>query len=495
MPKLELKIDAREVWSAYADRLYAGDKLVKSATEMLQNSVDSRSREVRIGLVREATVDKDWVLTFADDGCGMTTDVFLNRFLCLGAKTNEEGDRTGGNGVAKAIILFNRQVKDFSITSVAEGRKFKVTQAEILGGAELKDEPTTEKPGVTFVIRYHPNSYIYPDHLSEMLSYARLSKTSIFLNGEKIGFDLEPSPLHSEIVGHPVYKARKPQEYRGHIVVLSNGLPQFDEWTGGTDGYVVNFERTTYKDFTPARERLANPGLEDAFRRLRERMRYEQENPLSSKIPPQPVKKRFTYNLKQRKIKRSAPVAPKPREVEENLAESFLEDDRRAALVTSGIQSVVESAEERMNRLLESLVPCRGVIIEDRSTNPRREWHPEKSARFRKILALMDRSIEILEEAFPDLEVANIGLMRDSKSHDAHWSDDDKGVLIDVAKLDRKFSVAAHQVLYTLTHELAHRWERSHNERFSTKQAELLNAVARRAKDFGRVRKEIRRIR
>lgn len=495
MAKLELKIDAREVWSAYADRLYSGDKVVKSATEMLQNSVDAGARRVDINLAKEG---EEWVLSFQDDGCGMTAQVFLDRFLCLGGKGGEAGNRTGGNGVAKAVILFNRYVKDFTIDSVAQdGQRFRVTQAEILAGAELKESGRCSgKPGVVFVIRYTDSTPVYMDYLREMLSYARPEKTSIFLNGQEIRSALEPSSLHTEIAGFPVYKAKEPKSYKGHLIVLSNGLPQFQEWVGGDETYVVDFTHTTYKDFTPARERLVNPDLEAAFRRLRERASYEKENPISSKIPPQKVKKRLAYNFKKSKTKKQPEAQKAPKDI--TLFESFapiLEDDRRAALVTSGIKLRVQSQEDKTNRLLETLVPSRGVIFEDCSNEVRREWHPEKQKRVRKLLAVMDRYIEIFEEEYPDLEVANIGLMRNSHYHDAHWSGDDKAVFLDIEKLDKTFQVAALQVLYTLTHELTHRWEHSHNEKFTTKQAQLLNIVARRSKDFVAARKAVRQVR
>jgi len=497
MAKLELKIDAREVWSAYADRLYSGDKVVKSVTEMLQNSVDSGSRRVDVNLVQEG---KEWVLSFQDDGCGMTSGVFLERFLCLGGKGGgEASERTGGNGVAKAVILFNRYVKDFTIDSVAQDmHRFRVTQAEILAGAELQEQGVCPgKPGVVFVIRYVESTPVYMDYLREMLTYARPAKTAIFLNGQEIVCGMEPSALHTEIAGFPVYKPKEPKSYKGHLIVLSNGLPQFQEWVGGDETYVVDFTHTTYKDFTPARERLVNPTLEQAFRRLRERASYEKENPISSKIPPQKVQKRLAYNFRKSKAKKQteAPKAPKDVTLYESFA-PILEDERRAALVTSGIQSVVESQEGKANQLLEDLVPSRGVIFEDRSSEVRREWHPEKQKRVRKLLVLMDRYIEIFEEEFTDLEVANIGFMRNSYySHDAHWSGDDKAVFLDIEKLDKKFQVAALQALYTLTHELAHRWEHSHNEKFATRQAQLLNLVARRAHEFQAARKEVRRIR
>jgi hypothetical protein len=499
MAKLELKIDSREVWSAYADRLYSGDKIVKSITEMLQNSVDAGASRVNISIAQNG--DKTWSLVFEDDGRGMSADVFLNRFLCLGGKGESTGDRTGGNGVAKAVILFNRLVADFSIRSVsADGRGFIVRQNDILSGAELV-EGNGSKSGVIFEIQYKSDAYIQIPSLKRMLSFAKPRATEIILNGEVIRFSGNPSELHSEIVGYPVYKVNDDLEmggeYKGYNVVLSNGLPQFVEYTGSDETYLVDFTPTTFRDFTPARERLANDLLEKAFRRLKDRVTYERENPVSSKIPKQKVQKRFTYNFRKSKAKKEQFVIKQPDHLPEMIHQSFapvLEDDRIAALVTSGIRSQVESEEKKSDDLLSSLIESRGVIFEDRSSM-RREWHPENVARFRKILVLMDRYIEIFEQEFSDLEVANIGLMRSCHSHDAHWSSEDKAILIDVEKLEGKFSVVALRLLNTLTHELSHRWEYSHNERFASRQAQLLDVVAENSKKFSEARKSVRRIR
>lgn len=499
MAKLELKIDSREVWAAYADRLYSGDKVSKSVTEMLQNSVDAGSSEIRISLSKNE--EKQWVLSFADDGCGMTPDVFLNRFLCLGGKGESTGDRTGGNGVAKAVILFNRYVADFKIHSTSEGRSFTVTQNDILSGGELVEVPEkmTTRHGVTFEITYKSDAYIYPETIKPLLAFARPTRrTKIVFNNEIVRPCGQISHFHTDLAGYPVYKYQG-DNYGGYIIILSNGLPQFTEYTGAEGTYLIDFTSTTFRDFTPSRERLANEILEKTLRRLKDRVHYEHENPVSAKTPPQKVQKRFAYNFRKNKAKKEPkekfvfmqPEGPLPT-MEHNLP--VLEDDRRAALVSSGSQSIIEDSTANAHDALAELVPLRGVIFEDRSSKLRKEWHPEKLARFRKLLVLMDRYIEIFETEHDDLEVANIGFMKNSGYHEAIWSSDEKAVLIDISKLDKKFSVAALQIANHLSHELAHRWEHSHNENFALRQARLLNTMAVRAKDFAAIRREIRKV-
>ena len=153
------------------------------------------------------------------------------------------------------------------------------------------------------------------------------------------------------------------------------------------------------------------------------------------------------------------------------------------------------SDEERVLRevakLFEGLVPRRGVIIDNRIDAE--QWHPEDETEFRRVIVLMDRYIEHLEEKF-EIEVANIGIMQDERVEGC-WQDDDAAVLINTKKinmLDQR--IWAHQLLYLLTHELSHYKYASHTERFAILQADMLNHIAMNWDDFEHERKQITKI-
>lgn len=527
MPKLELKIDAREVWAAYADRLYSGDKFVKSITEMLQNSVDAESREVQITIEKKA--EKHYIIYFKDNGCGMDTYTFLNRFLCLGghAQENRGKDKTGGNGVAKAIILFNKHVVDFWIDSTAKGQHFLVTMSDILNGKELTSRKTHNSSGVVFMIEYRAPENIYfpgPDisKIKRMLSFAVVPNTKIVLNGEEIECCLKKSDLHSALIDHHVYipTTTDSYDYRRSLVVLSNGLPQFADYIAHEGTFVINFRSTTYADFTPSREKVITPELKKAIERLQERLTYEHENPITSKLEkPKSGVKRRTFNLKKRKTPKQQKDAPES--VVVGYESPIMSDVRH---INPELQSVATQRTEagiiqlddrpvfndetlppeerpqmsdeerelrRIAKIFEELVPSRGIIIDNRIDAE--QWHPEEETKFRRVIVLMDRFIELLEYKF-GIEVANIGIMQDDRVEGC-WQDDDAAVLVNTKKLNMLDQrIWSHQLLYLLTHELPHYKYASHTEPFSLLQADMLSHIAMNWDDFEHERKQITKI-
>jgi len=493
--KLELRIDSREVWSAYADRLYSGDKIVKSITEMLQNSVDAGARNVNIDFLRLDEAAGTWRLIFADDGCGMSADIFLNRFLCLGAsRVGSTDGKTGGNGVAKAIILFNRFVSDFLIVSRTEGRRIQASQADILSGHELEDIEVGPGPvGTSFTIEYKDQRGLSLDRVKEMLRYAALPNLKVRFNGESIEPAMSLSPFHSDLTKYPTYSVRNPGWCRGHLIVLSNGCPQFADWVGGEQTYVINLTPSSYRDFTPSREQvMLDSPLYEALQILRRRVRYETENPITSAKAARVVKRRLTYNLRSEKKKR--PVPPQP--VEYAYSASAIAAppcQPRAETEVSGRPNDIEREDTDNSPILEELIPLRGVVFENCQRSRRIEWHPERKRKYRKLLALIDRYIEIFESELSGLEVANIGLMYDY-DEGGHWEKDKRLVMIDAKRLSPKMSVAAREVLFVLTHELAHNWQASHNENFTAQEGKLLAVVATQWSRFVEAQRAIRKV-
>lgn len=493
MPRMELRVDHRELWRAYADRLYSGDKVVKSVTEMLQNSVDAGSSRVDISLKPDKA--GHWLLAFDDDGHGMTEEVFLDRFLCLGGKgpakgSLDDGRRTGGNGVAKAIILFNQYVQDFSIESVAGGRRFIATREQVLSGAELVGEPSDLPSGVRYRILLKVDQPPKLEAVCEVLGYA-IVRTKIVFNGVEIGSVLRPSRTLSAIAGYPVFDGPKESHFKSRLYVLSNGLPQFTEWISDyMRSVVIDLRPTTYLDFTPARERVLNADIRKMVEKLLERIRYEYENPLSA-AGVKEVRRRFAYNFQCSKKK--VPAAPIVDAVPA-LSSAALD----GALVAIEAQSVegtvlkIPPPQESLSAELEKLIPSRGVIIED-CTVQKDEWHPELTLKGRRFLALMDRYLEVFEGRC-SVEIANIGLTR-GHHDDGYYHETEKAILIDVSKLDCSWRSASRQLLFLLVHELTHFWYKSHNEYFTSKEASLLKLAASCWHRFEQARKSVRDVR
>ena len=101
-----------EVIRMLGRKLYSSHPLPIVVRELLQNSIDACKRydvtpQIDISIDID-TEDKMINVTCKDNGEGMTEDILLNKFLCLGesGKRDDKGG-TGGFGIAKAAIMSN----------------------------------------------------------------------------------------------------------------------------------------------------------------------------------------------------------------------------------------------------------------------------------------------------------------------------------------------------------------------------------------------------
>ena len=308
--QLTLTVDTSEVWAAYADRIYSGDKIVKTVLELLQNSVDAGATSIAFEWDNDSRR-----LSCTDDGCGFTEDTFVDKFLCLGrtTKTGDGEERTGGNGVAKAIILFNKRVVGWQVTSVRDGRKFVVTRANVLDGDDLVwSDAAVDAAGVRVDIDYTEVerndcwSFV-PYDARRALRYAKVDAT-ITWNGVvvtrpegKVNKDL----MDAFGTGH---ETRQFDDGDSSMIwVLSNGLPQFSKYCGALTGAVsIDITPSLYTDFTTAREAFASEPLKAAWERFEAWLRLESQNPVTSA-------RRKKVRVVQRRFEFGGRVGARPR--------------------------------------------------------------------------------------------------------------------------------------------------------------------------------------
>lgn len=93
-------------------KLYSNHPLVIVVRELLQNSVDACKRKgVNPDIIINIDIDnnkEEINVSCTDNGEGMTEDVLLNKFLCLGESGKRDDNKsTGGFGIAKASIMSN----------------------------------------------------------------------------------------------------------------------------------------------------------------------------------------------------------------------------------------------------------------------------------------------------------------------------------------------------------------------------------------------------
>lgn len=87
--------------------------------ELFQNSIDAGASLINVEIIRD---NGELILTFIDDGCGMTEDVLLDHLLCLGGTNKDSDDMTGGFGAAKKILFFaHNHYKIKTLDNIVDG--------------------------------------------------------------------------------------------------------------------------------------------------------------------------------------------------------------------------------------------------------------------------------------------------------------------------------------------------------------------------------------
>jgi len=167
------ELDAKAVLDL-ARKIYENNFYAVWAREVLQNSVDALSKNVRIQnelvkIIEENARTKEdeekmiTKLTVQDDGCGMTEDVIRNAFLALGGSSKVSDTAVGGFGIAKVIVMngdckgpspFGKDVYWFVETTAEENGELKTYyfDSEMLDKEPLKELEPKEKVGTIITV-------------------------------------------------------------------------------------------------------------------------------------------------------------------------------------------------------------------------------------------------------------------------------------------------------------------------------------------------------
>lgn len=102
-----------------------------------QNSLDAGATEITVSI---ELVDGDTVVTWADNGSGMTADTLRRKFMAVGGSLKPDG-AAGGFGVAKLILAFAHKryaIRTSNILVTGQHDTFNVTDcAEVVKGLTL----------------------------------------------------------------------------------------------------------------------------------------------------------------------------------------------------------------------------------------------------------------------------------------------------------------------------------------------------------------------
>lgn len=196
--------------------------------EVVQNAVDAKSSNVRMGAI--ANPDNTTTVYCDDDGIGMDTDTVLNKFLVLGASTKGAGTNTaGGFGKAKELLLlpwisWRIHTRDTLIEGA--GIDYTVQSVRVRQGMRLEvvmpaDNTTTEYHGTAF------------------LEKSFIPQIRFTINGKLVEADLAPMTPISSIPGKVDLYFNPTKEKQSLLYVRTRGLYMFYRYIGEVPGYVL----------------------------------------------------------------------------------------------------------------------------------------------------------------------------------------------------------------------------------------------------------------
>lgn len=255
----------------YGDKSEMGPTAIK---EVLQNSFDAIKTSLARGDIEKGSIDirtdsDARTVTMTDNGVGMTPDILGGKFLEIAGSGKEEGESSGGFGIAKMMFLYDNDA--LKVTTMRDGQVATMSTDGATLFQSLEDpsvaplidvRPATEEDlntfpaghGTQIVIKF-PEKFLDPatDELREIeFPYApwqvtALTNSPLFApidvswNGEKLSNIGSTFPHYDykqfNKVQFPwgdadIYVTREPEKgrlYQDNVHFLSNGLWQFSQ--------------------------------------------------------------------------------------------------------------------------------------------------------------------------------------------------------------------------------------------------------------------------
>jgi hypothetical protein len=232
------------------------------AREFYQNSIDAGAREIRVDVDEESRT-----VTVADDGCGMTRDILINKLLVLGGTHKAEG-AVGAFGKAKEILLFSWA--SYSVLTWKGSEAWAVHGA----GAEYTVQPGIpgdEKPSGTIIQIVIPKGedICAIGRAFRTVAHKIQTRTKIILGGIPILCNLYRGRLQRRTDWCRIYQTKKYTNYNASVRI--DGIWMFDWWIGAGYGTVViELDRTSLECLTSNRDGLKGQWRQTAEKFLRE---------------------------------------------------------------------------------------------------------------------------------------------------------------------------------------------------------------------------------
>lgn len=274
--RLKGKIDARAI-DVLRGNLYKGDLGDVITKELIQNSLDSVRGLKESGKVTVDIDTEDKTVKVTDNGTGMSPETARSEFVTIGGSKKPEG-ASGGFGIAKVAIIANADdniINDkygFDAVTVADtpqGRK----KTHVYGRGsdwfgdgltvETTDVDESVPTGTTIEIRLRDDAkldqYIVRQRLSSLQRHSRLAtKFDLKVDGYdavKGGYDTSvPSKLIKTLstsganIEIAASEETTKESWSFPVTVLNNGLPQFKFDVRVPEGVTIDIPKTIVAD-------------------------------------------------------------------------------------------------------------------------------------------------------------------------------------------------------------------------------------------------------
>lgn len=214
-----------------------------------QNSLDAGASRIDVTIEE---IGDETIVIWADNGCGMTRDIILGKFMAVGGSQKANGN-TGGFGIAKLILAFaHKRYEILTLTNKVEGSNDSFSISElpdsypgcllrVVMDGNYKQELEnnfiywtrfTTAPGVTFRLNGIACEFLPADKVEPLSEqdWCRLSKVS-----ESVGY------------------------YHHGIFVRINGQFMFHYWSSVNAAVLVELEGNSLSFLTSNRDGLQYP--------------------------------------------------------------------------------------------------------------------------------------------------------------------------------------------------------------------------------------------
>jgi hypothetical protein len=499
-----LKTSSR-IWQVLGGALYRTRPLLPiTIREVFQNSRDAcrgLGREPEIFVTLETDDFKQGILTCRDNGCGMSEETLLTKFLVLGESEKVAGS-TGGWGIAKSVLVggacrWKLWTNDLFLSSehLEEGRPIDRVAPIIGTKIVLEYEPIPESDLRYGVIRLTPAAFVqgiaWLFHSSApcVIRLIYQGKETVWTSpglatsedsrlcgetGDRTSWQLHqltalaPEPVQCASYGRYSVVSAGMAYYR------LNGLTQFSNDVSGDhrDVFVVDIQTQARPGdgdypFTPSREAVTGelPG------KVRDAITPHRTNPLTSMIRRQDRKKPVDV------VYYAGASLGKAGRRRESVETQRLADAQLT--VASNVALSHASLAQRITVQGRFISPTGVKLLFKGMTRTRRDV---LSAVNRRFLLAWGKVVDLILEANAIEEEFGIGfLFHPSEAAERHVDSNGAYYLINPTLVSLRSSKPDETLLrmfLVAAHEISHKFYPDHTEAFASQMAALSDAAA-----------------